>query len=194
MVGAILTQNTSWQNVKKALDNLKRAGVLEPLPMHAMDAARLGELVRPAGFVTSKPHRLKRLAEFLITEYGGEPHNLRGGDLAKQRAQLVAINGIGPETADAILLYVAGQPIFVVDAYTRRIFYRLGWVEENVSYDELQRLFMDNLPHDVALFQEFHALLDVHCKRICTKRAPKCEICPLKRICAKRGVAGANNQ
>lgn len=194
MVGAVLTQNTSWQNVAMALANLKRENVLAPLPMHTMDMGRLGELIRSAGFVTSKPHRLKRLAQFLINEYGGDTNNLRGGDLQKQRAQLLAINGIGPETADAILLYVAEQPIFVIDAYTRRIFYRLGWVEENVSYADLQRLFMDNLPPDVAYFNEFHALLDVHCKRICTKRAPKCSICPLRRICAKRGVGTTNNQ
>jgi endonuclease-3 related protein len=190
MVGAILTQNTSWQNVTRALDNLRRAGALEPASMRALELARLAELVRSAGFVTSKPKRLKTLLAFLDREYAGDPANLRGADLAAQRAQLLALNGIGPETADAILLYVARQPVFVIDAFTRRILARMGrWraagaeITDKTSYDSLQRLFMEHLPHDVALFGEFHALLDVHAKRTCTKRAPRCPQCPILRLC-----------
>lgn len=189
MVGAILTQNTSWTNVARALDNLRRENLLSPAAMRELEIGRLQELVRSAGFVTSKPKRLKGLAEFLFEHYDGDPANLRGADLGTQRAQLLALNGIGPETADDILLYVAEQPTFVIDAYTRRIFYRLGWVPETITYHELQALFMSHLPADVALFKEYHALLDVHAKRTCTKRAPRCEACPLNPICAKRGVA-----
>lgn len=195
MVGAILTQNTAWVNVNRALDNLKRANALAPARILAMELAELERYVRSAGFVTSKPKRLKTLAEFLIQEYQGVPENMRGGDLAAQRARLLALNGVGPETADAILLFVAEQPIFVVDAYTRRILARMGiWhtadgiLSERVSYTALQDLFMQHLPPDAALFRRFHALLDVHAKTTCTKRAPRCGACPLNRTCLKVGV------
>ncbi len=188
MVGAILTQNTSWTNVEKALANLKRANALEPTRLREIEIEQLTTLIRSAGFTTRKPQRLKTLVEFLFREYDGETENMRGGHLETQRAQLLALNGIGPETADAILLYAVEQPIFVVDAYTRRIFYRMGWVNETVSYAELQHLFMAHLPHEVALFNEFHALLDLHAKYTCTKRAPRCGECPLRRMCDKQGV------
>ncbi len=200
LVGAILTQNTAWTNVEKALANLKAERVLAPAALREMELARLEALVRPAGFTSSKPGRLKTLAEFLRREYGDEVGNLRGGDLAARRAQLLALNGIGPETADAILLYGADQPIFVIDAYTRRIMGRMGtWrtaggevVTERVGYGDLQELFMRHLPSDVALFQEFHALLDVHAKYTCTKRAPRCRACPLRKGCRKVGIRFEN--
>ncbi len=197
MVGAILTQNTSWKNVEKALANLKREHVLAPRRLREIEIERLTELSRSAGFTSSKPKRLKTLVEFLFREYDGDPEKMRGGDLEKQRAQLLGLNGIGPETADVILLYVAEQPIFVVDAYTRRIFSRMGIgngnaangnVTANVPYDELQKWFMDHLPHDVAMFNEFHALLDIHAKDTCTKRAPRCPKCPLQEMCLKIGL------
>lgn len=188
MVGAILTQNTSWKNVEKALANLKRERHLEPARLRDIELEELTGLIRSAGFTSSKPKRLKILVEFLFREYGGDPANLRGGDLDARRAQLLALQGIGPETADAILLYAAEHPIFVVDAYTQRILYRLGWVEEKVSYQELQNLFMDHLPHEVKLFNQFHALLDMHAKYTCTKRAPRCDGCPLNEMCLKIGV------
>lgn len=184
MVGAILTQNTAWRNVERALANLKRAHALAPAALRALPRARLTELIRPAGFTASKPQRLVTLAEFLRDAYADEPANLRGGALETQRAQLLALHGVGPETADAILLYVARQPIFVVDAYTRRIFTRLGIAAANISYHALQTLCMENLASDVELFQEFHALLDTHAKLICTKRAPRCDRCPLAQQCA----------
>ena len=173
MVGAILTQNTAWSNVEKALANLKRANALAPGRIRAISRARLTELIRPAGFTSSKPQRLKTLAEFLKRKYVDKPENMRGGDLPAQRAQLLALHGIGPETADAILLYVAQQPIFVIDAYTRRIMTRLGYVDENISYHELQNLFRAQLPPDANLFREYHALLDTHAKYLCAKRAPR---------------------
>ncbi len=192
MVGAILTQNTSWKNVEKAIANLKRANCLEPARLRRLRTDRLAALVRPAGFTRSKPKRLKTLAKFLLDAYGGDPANLRGGDLAAQRAQLLALDGIGPETADAILLYVAEQPIFVVDAYTRRILGRLGLAAPHASYAELQQLFMRHLPHDVALFGEFHALLDTHAKLTCTQRAPRCLACPLQDLCPRIGVVAGD--
>lgn len=188
MVGAILTQNTAWSNVEKALGNLKRANALTPERIRALSRARLTQLIRPVGFTSSKPRRLKTLANFLRREYADIPEAMRGGDLHKQRAQLLALHGIGPETADAILLYVAEQPIFVIDAYTRRILARVGIADEKISYHALQTLFMENLPHDVELFQEFHALLDTHAKYICTKRAPRCAACPLADLCAHSTV------
>lgn len=188
MVGAILTQNTSWHNVERALENLKHANALAPEHIRALPRARLTRLIRPAGFTSSKPRRLKTLAKFLQRDYADKPENMRGGDLNLQRAQLLALDGVGPETADAILLYVAQQPVFVVDAYTRRIFARLGIAGENISYHALQTLFMENLPRDRDLFQEFHALLDTHAKYTCTKRAPRCAACPLADICAHKQV------
>jgi endonuclease-3 related protein len=192
MVGAILTQNTSWRNVERALDNLKRAGVLEPARMRALRLDRLTRLVRPAGFHTTKPRRLRTLVNFLYRDYGGDPANMRWAPLAAQRAALLALDGIGPETADSILLYVAEQPVFVVDAYTRRIFARLGLVRPNASYDELQQLFMGHLPADVAHFNEYHALIVMHGKLICLKRVPRCSACPLDDLCPRVGVAVAS--
>lgn len=195
MVGAILTQNTAWTNVNKALENLKRANALDPARILEMDLAELESHLRPAGFTTSKPRRLRTLAEFLFRDYQGMPENMQGGDLSAQRARLLSLNGVGPETADAILLYVAEQPIFVVDAYTCRILARMGtWqtatgiLSGQVSYTALQGLFMGHLKPEVALFKRYHALLDIHAKSTCTKRAPRCGECPLKRICLKIGV------
>ncbi|MBI4673295.1 MAG: endonuclease III domain-containing protein [Chloroflexi bacterium] len=188
MVGAILTQNTSWRNVERALENLKRADALAPRRIRALRLDRLAKLIRPAGFTSSKPRRLKSLAKFLLRAYADEPDKMRGGDLMTQRAQLLALHGVGPETADAILLYAAHQPIFVIDAYTRRILTRLGLAESNAGYQELQALFMENLPPDAALFNEFHALLDTHAKYTCTKRAPHCAECPLNQMCLRKGL------
>lgn len=189
MVGAILTQNTAWSNVERALENQKRAEALSPEGIRALRTTQLARLIRPAGFTSSKPQRLKTLARFLRDTYKDQAENMRGGDLPTQRAQLLALNGIGPETADAILLYVAAQPIFVVDAYTRRIVTRMGLCDEPISYHALQNFFMGHLAPHTAFFQEFHALLDTHAKYICIKRAPRCPACPLQDICLKRNVS-----
>jgi endonuclease-3 related protein len=188
MVGAILTQNTAWANVERALAKLKRADRLAPARLRALGTARLGALVRSAGFTSSKPRRLKGLARFLLREYGDDPAKMLGGDLSAQRAQLLALEGIGPETADAILLYAADQPVFVVDAYTRRILSRMGLVAPNASYAAIQALFMQHLPHDRGLFNEYHALLDTLGKNYCYKRAPRCVECPARRQCRRIGV------
>lgn len=187
MVGAILTQNTSWRNVEKALANLKREGRLDPAGMRRTRQATLARLIRPSGYYHLKAKKLKALVEFLYERCGGDPARLAGAGTAALRAELLEVYGIGPETADSILLYAAGHPVFVIDAYTRRICARLGLAGEEAPYEELARLFMDHLPARADLFNEYHALLVALGKAICTKRAPRCEECPLADICPKVG-------
>jgi endonuclease III related protein len=204
MVGAILTQNTSWRNVEQALANLRCAGRLEPAAMRRTRVATLARLIRPSGYFNLKAKKLHALVEFLFARYGGDPAKLVSGapatflrqaqdessgqGLAARRAELLAVYGIGPETADSILLYAAEQPVFVVDAYTRRICARLGLTPAEAAYNELQQLFMRHLPPDVARFNEYHALLVALGKNICLKRAPRCAQCPLDDFCPKIGV------
>jgi endonuclease-3 related protein len=188
MVGAILTQNTSWLNVEKALVNLKHAGRLEPEQMRRTRQATLARLIRPSGYFNLKAKKLKALVEFLFERFDGNPARLAGRKLSTQRAELLEVYGIGPETADSILLYAADQPIFVMDAYSRRIGARLGLTREDASYDELQQLFMEHLPAEAPYFNEYHALLVALGKRICTKRDPRCGQCPLNDLCPKIGV------
>lgn len=191
MVGAVLTQNTSWRNVEKAIAKLKQAQCLDPARLRALRTPRLAQLIRSSGYYNGKAKKLKALVKFLFDHYDGDPARMVQPPvqtLQQQRAALLNVYGIGPETADCILLYAAEQPIFVVDAYTRRIFARLGFTDAYASYDELQQLFMQHLPPNVALFNEYHALLVILGKDICTKRAPRCHACPLNRGCEKRGV------
>ncbi len=188
MVGAVLTQNTSWRNAEQAIGNLKRAGRLEPEAMQRTRVTTLARLIRPSGYFNVKARKLQALVQFLFQRYGGEPERMIGVPLDAQRDELLAVYGIGPETADSILLYAADQPVFVVDAYTRRICARLGLCREDACYEELQGLFMRQLPRDARLFNEYHALLVALGKSICRKRAPRCGECPLAEICARRGV------
>lgn len=191
MVGAVLTQNTSWRNVERAIAQLKQAQRLEPARLRALRTTRLAQLIRSSGYYNGKAKKLKALVKFLYDHYDGDPARMvqpAAHTLEEQRAALLNVYGIGPETADCIMLYVAKQPIFVVDAYTRRIFARLGFSAATASYDELQQLFMQHLLPDVALFNEYHALLVMLGKDICTKRAPRCHVCPLAEVCEKRGV------
>ncbi|MGB8647486.1 MAG: endonuclease III domain-containing protein [Anaerolineae bacterium] len=188
MVGAVLTQNTSWRNVEKAMQNLKHAGKLDPAAMRRTRAATLARLIRPSGYFNLKATKLHALVRFLFKRYEGDPARMVGGDLRAQRAELLAVYGVGPETADSILLYAAEQPVFVVDAYTRRIFARLGLCAETASYDALQALFMRHLPPDAGYFNEYHALIVMLGKDICKKRAPRCAECPLTGVCPRIGV------
>ncbi len=183
VVGAILTQNTAWTNVEKALANLKRARLLDPARLQRARPARIARLIRPAGYFNRKAKKLKAFAAFLFRRHGGELARLFGRDADALRAELLAVYGIGAETADSIILYAAHRPIFVVDAYTRRICARLGWSREDVAYADLQRLFMDQLPRATQLFNEYHALLVALGKQFCLKREPRCELCPLREIC-----------
>lgn len=179
MIGAVLTQNTSWQNVEKAIANLREAELLEPHTLAAIPLAELEELIRPAGYFRVKAKRLRSLLEWLIERFDGSLTRMFRTDLGTLREELLAIHGIGPETADSILLYAGNLPSFVVDAYTFRILGRHGWIEEDADYHALKDHLESSLPRDVALYNEYHALLVRLGKDYCRKSNPKCEVCPL---------------
>lgn len=175
-VGAILTQNTAWTNVEKAIVNLKREKLLSPRKMLQCAPARLEAALRPAGYFRIKARRLKNFCRFLVEDHGGSIERLARQPLAALREELLAVNGIGPETADDILLYACEKPVFVVDAYTRRIFSRHGLVAPDIAYEELRAFFEQNLEPD--LFKEYHGLIVWTGKDFC-RRKPQCEGCPL---------------
>ena len=181
MVGAILTQNTSWKNVEKAIQNLKERKVLHVRGIHQLKSSQLASLIKSSGYFRIKADRLKAFVNFLIEDYDGELKRLMKEGVEPLRQKLLDVKGIGPETADSILLYGLKKPIFVVDAYTKRILSRHGIISEKASYDEVQRLFMNHLPPDGRLFNEYHALL-VHLAKTLCKKTPRCDICPLKGI------------
>jgi endonuclease-3 related protein len=208
LVGAVLTQNTSWRNVERALDNLRAAGVLSAAGLHGLPQEELERLLRPAGTYRVKAGRLRALLDYLVRAHGGDPAALSRGDITTLRGELLAVPGIGPETADSILLYAAGLPTFVVDAYTRRLLARLGWLAGTgqadgvgrdpagvqarsdpldpltASYEHLRLLLLSHLPLDTALLGEYHALIVRHGKERCRKREPRCTDCPLVAGCA----------
>ncbi|MSQ33738.1 MAG: endonuclease [Dehalococcoidia bacterium] len=181
MVGAILTQSAAWGNVERAIANLKAAGALSPASLRALSQEELARLVRPSGYFNAKARKLRALAEHLA-RYDDDLGRLFAQDLDSLRWELLGIHGIGEETADSIILYGAGKPVFVIDAYTRRILGRLGLRPAVDSYRGWQRLFGDNLPPDAALFNEYHALLVEHGKRTC-RQEPRCEGCALRQGC-----------
>lgn len=181
IVGAILTQAVSWANVERALSNLKAEGVLNPEGLRRIPEERLAELIHPAAYYNVKARKLKAFTEFLYRRYDGELQRLLSLELLPLRQELLSIYGIGPETADSIILYAAGKPIFVVDAYTCRIVKRLK-LGVGSDYRAAQALFMDNLPHDIQLFQEYHALLVRLGKENC-RREPRCADCTLAALC-----------
>jgi len=183
IVGAILTQATAWHNVEKAIVNLKAAGALTPAGMAALAQGRLAELIRPAGYYQVKARKLRAFLEYLNSRYEGDLERMFARPMAQLRPELLACFGIGPETADSILLYAAGQPSFVVDAYTRRIFARLGVVGATIGYEPLRAMFMAHLPADVPLFNEYHALLVALGQQHCGKNRPRCPACPLLFLC-----------
>ncbi len=178
MVGAVLTQNTNWRNVEKAIRNLKEHGLLSLDGLNTIAPDALAKEIRPAGYFNIKSRRLKNLIRFLFDRYEGSLELLSGEKTEILREGLLTVNGIGRETADSILLYSLERPIFVVDAYTHRILLRHGMADEQMEYHELQELFMDNLPEDADLFNEFHALIVRAGKEYC-KRKPRCSDCPL---------------
>jgi endonuclease-3 related protein len=190
-VGAILTQNTNWQKVTRAIENLRGHGALEPQAMDRLPLDALGEMIRPAGYFRQKAARLKSLVRWLIERHDGSMQPLAAADLGSLREQLLAIRGIGPETADAILLYAAGQPTFVVDTYTHRIATRHGWIEPEAGYDELKEYFQSRLPDDVAQLQEMHAQLVQVGKQYCRRREARCEHCPLRAFLPDSGPIAA---
>jgi endonuclease-3 related protein len=178
-VGAILTQNTSWSNVARAIANLKAAGCLDAARLRGLDTAELEKLIRPAGYFRVKARRLRNFIDWLCDNYGGDLGNLEPVKTPRLREELLALSGIGPETADSILLYALNRPAFVVDTYTARVMVRHGLLApEGLDYHQLQDLFLSNLEPDVALFNEFHALLVMTGKDYC-KPTPRCPPCPL---------------
>ncbi|WP_285904876.1 endonuclease III domain-containing protein [Pseudodesulfovibrio pelocollis] len=179
-VGAILTQNTNWGNVEKAMANLKVRDLLSARTMLALDPAELAELIRPAGYYNLKTVRLRNFLNFLKDEAEFEIESLKAHPLDELRDKVLAVSGIGPETADSILLYALEMPTFVVDAYTHRLMRRHGLAFEGIDYHELRALFMDALPEDVALYNEFHALIVRTGKEWCRKQAGLCAACPLQ--------------
>ena len=186
LVGAVLVQNTAWKNVEKAIGNLREEGLLDPHKLLAMEDEELAELIRSAGYYRMKTRRLKNLLRMLVERFDGSLETMFAEPVEELRTELLAVNGIGPETADSILLYAGNLPKFVVDAYTHRVFARHGWIEFNVDYHELQAHFESGLEPDAASFNEYHALLvrvgHLHCRK-----TPKCDGCPLAELLPEGG-------
>lgn len=190
VVGAILTQSVAWTNVERAIANLKAAGLLTPDALETAPAGLIASHIRPAGYFNAKARKLKAFLDFLRHEHGGALASLFDQPLSRARPQLLAVWGVGPETADSILLYAGGLPTFVVDAYTGRILARLGLLGPQGDppappppYETLRGLFQDNLPADPVLFNEYHALLVALGKDYCRKTSPRCAACPLAHLC-----------
>jgi len=181
-VGAILTQNTNWRNVERAISNLKAARALSPRRIRDMDEEELGLLIRPSGYFRQKSRRLKAFVDFLFEQFGGRAAAMRRKSAPRLREALLGLNGIGPETADSILLYAAGKPVFVIDAYTIRVLGRHGLLDGGADYHAVQALFHRHLAPDAALYNEFHALFVRLGKDFCRPRKPACADCPLNDL------------
>jgi endonuclease-3 related protein len=181
MIGAVLTQNTNWKNVEKAIANLKASSLLDVQKLQQISPEQLAQQIRPAGYFNIKAKRLKNLIDWLCRKYHGQIESLQDRSAAQLREELLSIPGIGPETADSILLYALDKPVFVVDAYTARILGRHHLIEQGAGYDQIQSLFESALPRNAALFNEYHALL-VQCgKQFCKPKAA-CRGCPLEDL------------
>lgn len=184
-VGAILTQNTNWGNVERAIANLKAAAVLDPASLYALPPSKLASLIRPAGYFNVKAHRLRSFLRVLMEDHAGDLARLFGGGTATVRERLLAINGIGPETADSMLLYAGGHCRFVIDAYTKRIFLRHQWSEPGTSYGGLQQLCeaaLNEKRSRLDYWQDYHAQLVMVGKHFCRSRQPNCAGCPLRSL------------
>jgi endonuclease-3 related protein len=190
-VGAILTQNTNWINVEKAIANLKQGDLLSVNSLNEASLERLADAIRPSGYYNIKARRVKAFVEWLYVGYGGSLENMFATGLYQLREELLGVHGIGRETCDSILLYAGNQPTFVVDAYTGRLYSRLGLISGDCGYEKIRRIFMEGLPGDAQLFNEYHALIVHHCKVFCRKR-PLCSGCLLRERC-KEGRDGSSN-
>ena len=178
-VGAILTQNTNWTNVEKAIANLKAAGTLSVTALNGLDVSDLAEMIRPAGYYNRKAKRLKNFLRAVATDWSEDLESFLDRSASTLREDLLAINGIGRETADSIILYAAGKPTFVVDAYTARIGVRHQLFDAEADYDEIKEVFESALPDEAEVFNDYHAQLVVVGKTYCRPRNPKCQTCPL---------------
>ena len=190
ILGAILVQSTAWRNVVKAIDNLRDENLITPSRLGAISQTELEELVRPSGYFRAKAKKVRAFVTHLQAHHNYRLDSLFAADVFTLREELLSIYGIGNETADSIILYAAEKPIFVIDAYTHRLLLRLGWIAGKYDYGKLQAIFMNALPHDVRLFNEFHALIDRHSSRICRK-TPRCEVCVLRNECPYGGEGAA---
>jgi endonuclease-3 related protein len=186
VVGAILVQNTSWKNVEKAIENLREAGVLQPHTLYKLPHEELAELVRPAGYFRIKARRLQNLLALLVERYDGSLEAMFATPIDTLREELLSVHGVGPETADSILLYAGNLPTFVVDTYTHRVLARHGWIGFDADYHAIKEHFESRLAADCQLFNEYHALLvrvgHEHCRK-----TPKCESCPLAEMLPEGG-------
>jgi endonuclease-3 related protein len=184
-VGAILTQNTSWSNVERAIINLKKEKLLNARRIYGLDKGRLARLIRPAGYFNVKAERLKSFVRFLMKQYGGSMKKMMKEDINSIREELLGVHGVGPETADSIILYALDKSVFVIDAYTKRVLSRHGIGQQDESYERFQKLFHDAFDADdsqTQLFNEFHALFVAVGKTYCKPREPLCDKCPLNGI------------
>lgn len=179
MIGAILTQNTNWNNAIKAIERIKKEELLDVESLFRIDERYLGQLIKSCGYYNLKAKRLKNFINFFYRKYKGSSEKMFSEDCWALRKKLLSINGIGPETADSILLYAGNKPVFVVDAYTRRIFERHGCISAKDSYEQIQQYFMKNLPQDYRLYNEFHAQIVMVGKNYCKPNKLDCEKCPL---------------
>jgi endonuclease-3 related protein len=187
MVGAVLVQNTAWKNVERAIANLREARALEPYAMYRLSSSELEELIRPAGYFRLKAKRLRNLLRYVVENYDGSLDAMRNLSATQLREELLGVNGVGPETADSILLYALDKPVMVVDAYTHRIWARHGWVDYDIDYHGLQEELSRQMPDEAPLFNELHALI-VNVGHHWCKRVPKCEACPLRELLPAGGV------
>jgi endonuclease-3 related protein len=186
LVGAVLVQNTSWKNVERAIRNLAAADLLAPRALYGVPQQELEELIRPAGYFRVKARRLRNLLAMVVERYDGSLDAMFQTSLETLREELLSINGIGPETADSILLYAGNLPTFVIDTYTHRVFTRHGWIGFEAGYDELKDHFQSGLARDAVLYNEYHALLvrvgHAHCRK-----QPRCDGCPLAELLPESG-------
>ncbi|TRZ95720.1 endonuclease III domain-containing protein [bacterium] len=180
IIGAVLTQNTNWSNVEKAVNNLKKDKLLEPVKLYKLSQKRLAAYIKPSGYYNIKAKRLKDFLDFFFKFYQGNVRKMAASGKNILRQRLLSVKGIGPETADSILLYALGKPIFVIDTYTKRILLRHRLILEGSNYEEAQNLFMRNLRPSVRVFNEYHALLVRLAKEFCLKNKPDCQQCPLR--------------
>ncbi len=179
MVGAILTQNTNWQNVTKAIEKIKKEELLNVGTLYFIDEKYLAQLIKSCGYFNLKARRLKNFISFFYQKYNGSTEKMFNRDWRTLRLELLQVNGIGPETADSILLYAGEKPVFVVDAYTRRIFQRHKYVSPKDNYQQIQDYFMKHLPQDQLIYNEFHAQIVMVGKKYCKRKNPNCQDCPL---------------
>ncbi len=193
MVGAVLTQNTNWNNVVKAIHNLKRENLLNPFALYQLEESKLALLIKSSGYYKVKARRLKNLVNFLVEKYQGKESLMFKEKDEDLREKLLSIKGIGPETADSILLYAGNKPFFVVDSYTRRIFSRHKLISQAATYKQIQDFFTQNLDHEVKLFNEFHAQIVMLGKTICKNNNPSCQVCPLKFLEEEKYLIKGNN-